>query len=61
MTPPKDANGVVIKPGMRVRLTATVELTPTDGHSIRIRPDRQPEGYDLCPFVPPRVLEVLDE
>lgn len=56
---PKDANGVAIKDGDRWRMTGTIVST-SDGRSVHIRPDRQPEGFEILPFIDPRVIEVSD-
>ncbi len=55
---PHDANGIEIRPGDKIRLTGTVIDAP-DERSIHIRPDRQPEGFEIAPWISPRVLEVV--
>lgn len=60
MSEPRDANGVTIRPGVRIRLMGTVELAPETG-MILFRPHRQPEGQRVSVWIDPRVLEVWDE
>ena len=55
---PHDANGIEIRVGDKIRLTGTV-LDAPDEQSIRIRPDRQPERFEINPWINPRVLEVV--